>query len=31
VLLGLGILQFASFAKQRATLQAVDQFPEPSL
>jgi hypothetical protein len=31
VLLGLGILLFASFAKRRARLSAVDEFPEPSI
>jgi MFS family permease len=31
VLLGLVVLMFASFAKRRAKLEAVDEFPEPSL
>jgi MFS family permease len=31
VLLGLVVLMFASFARRRAKLQAVDEFPEPSL
>ena len=30
VLLGLAMLAFTSFAKRRARLQAVDEFPEPS-
>jgi predicted MFS family arabinose efflux permease len=31
VLLGLVVLMLASFAKRRAKLEAVDEFPEPSL
>jgi MFS family permease len=31
VLLGLAVLSFASFARRRARLQAVDEFPEPSI
>jgi predicted MFS family arabinose efflux permease len=31
VLLGLAILTFASFAKRRSSLQAIDEFPEPSI
>jgi hypothetical protein len=31
VLLGLVVLAFVSFAKRRARLEAVDEFPEPSL
>src|SRR3954449_944320 len=31
VLLGLGILLFASFARRRARLREVDEFPEPSI
>ena len=31
VLLGLAVLSFASFARRRAKLRAVDEFPEPSI
>jgi MFS family permease len=31
VLLGLAVLTFVSFAKRRAKLRAVDEFPEPSI
>jgi MFS family permease len=31
VLLGLAVLTFASFAKRRSRLQAIDEFPEPSI
>ena len=31
VLLGLVVLSFVSFARRRAKLQAVDEFPEPSI
>ena len=31
VLLGLAVLSFASFAKRRAKLQAVDEIPDPSI
>jgi len=31
VLLGLAVLSFASFAKRRARLREVDEFPEPSI
>ena len=31
VLLGLAVLSFVSFAKRRAKLRAVDEFPEPSI
>ena len=31
VLLGLAVLAFASFAKRRRRLQAVDEFPDPSI
>src|SRR3954462_2457021 len=31
VLLGLAVLTFASFAKRRRRLQAIDEFPEPSI
>jgi MFS family permease len=31
VLLGLVVLAFTSFAKRRARLEAIDEFPEPSL
>jgi MFS family permease len=31
VLLGLAVLSFASFAKRRASLQAVDEFPDHSI
>ncbi len=31
VLLGLAVLTFASFAKRRRSLQAIDEFPEPSI
>jgi MFS family permease len=31
VLLGLAVLTFASFAKRRSSLQAIDEFPEPSI
>jgi MFS family permease len=31
VLLGLTVLTFASFAKRRRRLQAIDEFPEPSI
>jgi hypothetical protein len=31
VLLGLGVLMFASFARRRAKLQAMDQIPDPSI
>jgi MFS family permease len=31
VLLGLVVLTFASFAKRRRRLQAIDEFPEPSI
>ena len=31
VLLGLAILSFASFAKRRRRLQAVDEIPDPSI
>jgi hypothetical protein len=31
VLLGLVILALASFAKRRARLEAIDEFPEPSI
>jgi hypothetical protein len=29
--LGLAVLSFVSFAKRRARLREVDEFPEPSL
>jgi len=31
VLLGLAVLCFTSFAKRRARLREVDEFPEPGL
>jgi len=31
VLLGLAVLSFSSFARRRAKLRAVDEFPEPSI
>jgi MFS family permease len=31
VLLGLAVLCFASFAKRRARLREMDEFPEPSI
>jgi len=31
VLLGLAVLMLVSFAKRRARLRAVDQFPDPSM
>jgi MFS family permease len=31
VLLGLAVLSFASFARRRARLREVDEFPEPSI
>src|ERR1700692_2448916 len=31
VLLGLAVLSFASFARRRVKLQAVDEFPDPSI
>jgi MFS family permease len=31
VLLGLAVLTFASFAKRRRSLQAIDEFPEPRI
>jgi hypothetical protein len=31
VLLGLAVLSFASFAKRRAKLRAVDEIPDPSI
>jgi hypothetical protein len=30
-LVGLAVLAFTSFAKRRARLAAVDEFPEPSI
>jgi predicted MFS family arabinose efflux permease len=31
VVLGLVVLAFVSFAKRRARLEVIDEFPEPSL
>jgi heme exporter protein D len=31
VMLGLAVLMLASFARRRASLQAVDQIPDPSI
>jgi MFS family permease len=31
VLLGLAVLSFASFARRRARLQTIDEFPDPSI
>jgi MFS family permease len=31
VLLGLAVLTFTSFARRRARLAAIDEFPEPSI
>jgi hypothetical protein len=31
VLLGLAVVTLSSFAKRRAKLQALDEFPDPSI